>query len=50
MQEHDVEDIRDAFLIGSEVLYVVTEVRERASVEVVLVTLVEHATAFIQQP
>lgn len=48
IQEHDVEDVRDALQVGPEVPFVVTDARERESVKVVLVTLVEHAMSLIQ--
>src|ERR1700754_2658232 len=49
IQEHDVEDVRDALQVGPEVPFVVTDARDRESVKVVLVTLVEHAMSLIQQ-
>lgn len=49
IQEHEVEDVRDALQVGSEVPFVVTDARERESVKVVLVTLVEHAMSLIKQ-
>jgi len=44
-----VEDVRDALQVGTEVPFVVTDARDRESVKVVLVTLVEHAMSLIQQ-
>jgi len=43
VQQHEVEDVRDALQLGSEVPFVVTDAREREAVKQVLVTLVDHA-------
>ncbi len=50
VQEHGVEDVRDALQVGQDVPFVVTDARQRDSVKDVLVTLVEHAMSLIQQP
>lgn len=46
---HQVEEVREALQLGPEVPFVVTDARDRESVKNVLVTLVEHAMALIQQ-
>jgi len=46
---HDVDEVREALQLGSEVPFVVTDARERESVKNVLVTLVEHAMAIVRQ-
>ena len=46
---HDVDEVREALQLGSEVPFVVTDARERESVKDVLVTLVEHAMAIVRQ-
>lgn len=43
VQQHDVDDVRDALQLGSEVPFVITDAREREAVKQVLVTLVDHA-------
>jgi hypothetical protein len=48
VQEHDVEDVRDALQVSKDVPFVVTDARVRESVKAVLVTLVEHAMSLIQ--
>jgi uncharacterized protein len=48
VQQHEVNDVRDALQLGSEVPFVVTDARDRESVKNVLVTLVEHAMAIVQ--
>jgi uncharacterized protein len=49
VQLHEVDDVRDALQLGSEVPFVVTDARDRESVKSVLVTLVEHAMAIVQR-
>jgi signal recognition particle receptor subunit beta len=49
VQLHDVDEVRDALQIGDEVPFVVTDARDRESVKEVLVRLVEHAMAVVQQ-
>ena len=46
---HDVDEVREALELDSEVPFVVTDARERESVKNVLVTLVEHAMAIVRQ-
>ena len=46
---HDVDEVREALQLGSEVPFVATDARERESVKDVLVTLVEHAMAIVRQ-
>ncbi|HET6687386.1 MAG: ATP/GTP-binding protein [Jiangellaceae bacterium] len=46
---HDVDEVREALQLGSEVPFVVTDARERESVKNVLVTLVEHAMAIVRR-
>lgn len=46
---HDVDEVREALQLDSEVPFVVTDARERESVKDVLVTLVEHAMAIVRQ-
>ena len=46
---HDVDEVREALQLGSEVPFVVTDARERESVKDVLVTLVEHAMAIVRR-
>lgn len=50
IQQHDVDDVRDALQVGTEVPFVVTDARDRESVKAVLVSLVEHAMSLVQQP
>jgi signal recognition particle receptor subunit beta len=50
VQAHDVEDVRDALQVGQEVPFIVTDARDREAVKSVLVRLVEHAMAVVQQP
>src|SRR5215207_7073514 len=47
VQQHEVDEVRDALQLGPEVPFVVTDARERESVKNVLVTLVEHAMAIV---
>ncbi|MGH8774548.1 MAG: GTP-binding protein [Jiangellaceae bacterium] len=49
VQQHDVDEVRDALQLGLEVPFVVTDARERDSVKSVLVRLVEHAMAVVQR-
>ncbi|WP_207781938.1 GTP-binding protein [Phytoactinopolyspora limicola] len=49
VQQHSVEEVRDALQIGPEVPFVITDARDRESVKTVLVTLVEHAMALVQR-
>ncbi|NDL57875.1 GTP-binding protein [Phytoactinopolyspora mesophila] len=49
VQQHSVEEVRDALQIGPEVPFVVTDARDRESVKTVLVTLVEHAMSMVAQ-
>ncbi|HEU0041599.1 MAG TPA: ATP/GTP-binding protein [Jiangellaceae bacterium] len=50
LQQHHVEDVRDALQVGHEVPFVVTDARDRESVKSVLVNLVEHAMSLVKQP
>jgi uncharacterized protein len=49
VQLHDVDEVRDALQVAAEVPFVVTDARDRESVKEVLVRLVEHAMAVVQQ-
>ena len=49
VQLHDVDEVRDALQVAAEVPFVVTDARDRESVKDVLVRLVEHAMAVVQQ-
>ena len=49
VQLHDVDEVRDALQVSDEVPFVVTDARDRESVKEVLVRLVEHAMAVVQQ-
>jgi uncharacterized protein len=49
VQLHDVDEVRDALQVSAEVPFVVTDARDRESVKEVLVRLVEHAMAVVQQ-
>lgn len=49
VQQHDVDEVRDALQVGPEVPFVVTDARMRESVKDVLVRMVEHAMAVVQQ-
>jgi uncharacterized protein len=49
VQLHDVDEVRDALQVAAEVPFVVTDARDRESVKNVLVHLVEHAMAVVQQ-
>ncbi len=49
VQRHEVEDVRTALQLGSEVPFFVTDARERDSVKNVLVGLVEHAMAVVRR-
>ncbi len=49
VQQHDVDEVRDALQVGPEVPFVVTDARARESVKDVLVRLVEHAMAVVRQ-
>jgi uncharacterized protein len=49
IQLHDVDEVRDALQVAAEVPFVVTDARDRESVKEVLVRLVEHAMAVVQQ-
>jgi signal recognition particle receptor subunit beta len=49
VQLHDVDEVRDALQVSDEVPFVVTDARDRESVKGVLVRLVEHAMAVVQQ-
>jgi hypothetical protein len=49
VQLHDVDEVRDALQVAAEVPVVVTDARDRESVKEVLVRLVEHAMAVVQQ-
>jgi hypothetical protein len=46
---HEVDEVRDALQVSAEVPFVVTDARDRESVKDVLVRLVEHAMAVVQQ-
>jgi hypothetical protein len=49
VQLHEVDEVRDALQVSAEVPFVVTDARDRESVKDVLVRLVEHAMAVVQQ-
>ena len=49
VQQHSVDEVRDALQVSAEVPFVVTDARERESVKKVLVRLVEHAMAIVRQ-
>ncbi len=49
VQQHDVDEVRDALQVTAEVPFIVTDARDRESVKDVLVRLVEHAMAVVQQ-
>ncbi|HEX6197925.1 MAG TPA: ATP/GTP-binding protein [Jiangellaceae bacterium] len=49
VQAHDVEDVREALQLGQDVPFIVTDARDREAVKAVLVRLVEHAMAVVQQ-
>jgi uncharacterized protein len=49
VQLHDVDEVRDALQVAAEVPFIVTDARDRESVKEVLVRLVEHAMAVVQQ-
>jgi len=49
VQQHDVDEVRDALQVTAEVPFIVTDARDRESVKEVLVRLVEHAMAVVQQ-
>ncbi|MGH9217438.1 MAG: GTP-binding protein [Acidimicrobiales bacterium] len=49
VQQHSVDEVRDALQVSAEVPFVVTDARERESVKTVLVRLVEHAMAVVRQ-
>ncbi|MGH9249893.1 MAG: GTP-binding protein [Acidimicrobiales bacterium] len=49
VQQHSVDEVRDALQVSAEVPFVVTDARERESVKKVLVRLVEHAMAVVRQ-
>lgn len=49
VQAHDVEDVREALQVGQDVPFIVTDARDREAVKSVLVRLVEHAMAIVQQ-
>ena len=49
VQQHEVDEVRDALQVGPEVPFVVTDARDRESVKTVLVSLVEHAMAIVRQ-
>jgi len=49
VQQHEVDEVRDALQVGPEVPFVVTDARARESVKDVLVRLVEHAMAVVRQ-
>lgn len=49
VQTHDVEDVREALQVSEDVPFIVTDARDREAVKAVLVRLVEHAMAVVQQ-
>jgi uncharacterized protein len=49
IQQHEIDEVRDALQLGPEVPFVVTDARDRESVKNVLVSLVEHAMAIVRQ-
>ncbi|MGH8824758.1 MAG: GTP-binding protein [Jiangellaceae bacterium] len=49
VQQHTVDEVRDALQVSTEVPFVVCDARERESVKKVLVRLVEHAMAVVRQ-
>ena len=49
VQQHHVDDVRDALPVGEHVPFGVTDARDRESVKSTLVTLVEHAMSLVQQ-
>ncbi len=49
VQAHDVEDVREALQVSQDVPFIVTDARDREAVKAVLVRLVEHAMAVVQQ-
>jgi signal recognition particle receptor subunit beta len=48
IQQHEIDEVRDALQLGPEVPFVVTDARDRESVKNVLVSLVEHAMAIVR--
>lgn len=49
IQQHDIDDVRDALQLNTTVPFIVTDARNRESVKTVLVTLVEHAMNLVKQ-
>lgn len=49
LQPHEIEDVREALQVGTDVPFVVTDARNREAVKNVLVTLVEHAMTMVSQ-
>ncbi len=48
VQQHEVDEVRDALQVGPEVPFVVTDARDRESVKATLVNLVEHAMSLVE--
>jgi hypothetical protein len=48
VQNHDIEDVREALQLTQDVPFIVTDARDREAVKAVLVRLVEHAMAIVQ--
>ena len=48
VQNHDIEDVREALQLAQDVPFIVTDARDREAVKAVLVRLVEHAMAIVQ--
>jgi hypothetical protein len=48
VQQHEVDEVRDALQVGPEVPFVVTDARDRESVKTTLVKLVEHAMSLVE--
>lgn len=50
VQPHEIEDVREALQVSQDVPFIITDARDREAVKAVLVQLVEHAMAVVQQP
>jgi len=48
IQNHDIEEVREALQLSPDVPFIVTDARDREAVKAVLVRLVEHAMAIAQ--